>query len=777
MRLTIDNMNGAGEIDYSGLLDPEAPPKIVRKLNRPPVLTAELMCSGAGLEATAGSKLRLYRDSGGVWFSGYLAEAPQKVFAGASMGSPVLRVRLHALGEMSALDRVFMSEHASMGGYSAGAAIAKLTHEANPALEVSGLADVSQAGTITVETGELWSAAAGQVADCARAVLSVENRALSLAPVGAVTRELTETDAGFVPESLKLNGNGATANDITVIGSTEPAMYARDCFTSMGSTRVFSLSQLRYAPKTAVQVEDDFRGTTLEATKWANDAAAQLSFVPGGVACAGAVALRYRDRLEIGGTIILEQTGISYGSGTGVVGGLYDGGFGAGHCIAGVQLSGGQIQPVIQGVVRASVGTVAANRLYEFRTIVSHPEPIRAGQAYASSVNHGANARSSQVWTGTTRVTLTMRTINPADASTMSSPQIVIYDGTLQNVPAYADYEPLWGTNLTCTLGHASATNLGAVWVQSSAPNQAWRTRVIGDVTAGAECYFTGKELHFSAASQPVFNEKIEVLYRTEKLACGRVISAPSAQALANNEDPGTRAMVIHVTAPAPRTSLDCEQAARALLDDMTQAASSGEYECLLEQLPQGASDVQPGEQWRISAASWGVDCTVIVREVEIEFQHLSDSHAAFKLRVANDAAQLSPSNLALSNRASSNYASVRFVRAKHNALLTVVSSALGEDVSARPAGLADARISNWTASSITVDAGVAPAAGGGIEVRVEGDWGWGTGMNKNLVGRFTTQSFSLPFTGVTQAFYLRQYDASTPPRYSTYSTVLNMEV
>jgi len=240
------------------------------------------------------------------------------------------------------------------------------------------------------------------------------------------------------------------------------------------------------------------------------------------------------------------------------------------------------------------------------------------------------------------------------------------------------------------------------------------------------------------------------------------VISAEGAEALANNEDSGTRAMVIQVSAPAPRTSLDCEQAARALLDDMTQAGYSGEYECLVEQLPQGADDVQPGEQWQISAASWGVDCTAIVREVEIEFQHLSDSHSAFKLRFANDAAEIS---------------GVRFARAKHNALLTVVSSALGEDVSARPAGLADARISNWTASSITVDAGAAPVAGGGIEVRVEGDWGWGTGTDKNLVGRFTTQSFNLPFTGVTQAFYLRQYDASNPRRYSTYSTVLTMEV
>ena len=317
MKLTIDNMNGVGETDYSALLDPEAPPKIVRKLNRPPVLNASLVCRGGSLAAVAGSKVRLYRDAGGLWFSGYLADAPQKTFAGTSMGSPVFRVVLHALGEISALDRVVLSEHAAMGGYTAGQAIAKITQEVNPAVDISGLQDVAGAGMIAVETGELWSAAAGQVADCARAVLAVENRAVSLAPIGAVTRALTDQDAGFVPESLQLTVGGATANDVTVIGGTEPAMYVRDCFTATGTQKSFTLSQLSYALKTAVLVADDFHGTTLDTTKWTSDVAAPLTFTPGGVACAGAVALRYRDRLEVGGTIILEQTGSRYGSGQG----------------------------------------------------------------------------------------------------------------------------------------------------------------------------------------------------------------------------------------------------------------------------------------------------------------------------------------------------------------------------------------------------------------------------------------------------------------------------
>jgi hypothetical protein len=543
-------------------------------------------------------------------------------------------------------------------------------------------------------------------------------------------------------------------------------MYWRDCMTATGSEEYFYLSKPAFQSKTTVLVTDDFCGPVLDPSKWVSDAATPLTFTSGGVACAGAVALRFRDRVEVGGLTLLEQTGIRYTSGDGLVGALFNGGFAVSNCIAGVMMTGGNICPVIGGVVNASVGQLAPNLLYEFRTLVFHPEPIRAGQVYSSSVSNGANARTSQVWVGTTHVVLTMRAIDPTNATTTSAAQVVILDETLQNVPAYADYEPLSGSNLTCTLGSASAFNLGAVWVQSARPGQAWRSRIIGDVTAGAECYLTSDELHFTAASEPVLNEQIEIFYRTEALACGRVVAPQSVQALASSEDDGTRSMVAHVTWPPPRTSLDCEQAARALLDDLTQAGYSGEYQSWVGSLSQctsgDADDVQPGEQWSISAPSFGLNCAVIVREVEVEFQNLSDEHAVLTLKVANDAAQ--PFTM-------------RFARAKHNGLITVVSSDLQDNVSARPAGLADARVTVWGATSLTLDAGTAPMPGGGIEVRVEGDWGWGTGISRNLVGRFTTRIITLPNTGVTQAFYLRQYDASTPPQYSAYSTVLNLEV
>jgi len=762
MKLTIDNLNGTGETDYTALLDAEAPPKIVRKLNQAPSMTVSLACQGAGVNAAAGSKVHLYRSTGELWFSGYLVDSPQRELAGVAMGTPVFRAVLNARGEMSALDRGVLSERAAMGGHTAGQAVTVFTQEANPAFSVAAVQDVAAAGTYVIETGELWSTVVGEIADGARAVLSVENRALTLVPVGTVARPLTDGDAGFVPEALKLSVGGAAANDITVIGTTEPALYMRDCFTSTGTELTFTLTEDAFKAKTTVLVEDDFHTMALDPTKWCSDSPTPLTFTQGGVACAGPVALRYRDHVEVGGLIILEQTGISYTGGEGIIGGLFCGGFAPNYCIAGVQLNGGQVQPVINGVVNASVSQLTAGMLYEFRTLIFHPEPVRAGQVYCSSVCNGATARTSQVWFGTTHVVLTMRQINPADSSTLSTPQVVIFDGTIQNVQAYADYLPLWGLNLTCTLGHAQASNEGAVWVQSAVPGQPWRTRVIGDVSAGAECYLSAKEVHFTAASEPVLNEQLEIFYRTSALACGRVVDPQSIQALTNIEDSGTRAMVVHVTAPVPRTSLDCEQAARALLDDLTQAGYSVEYQAWSGMPPHGATDVQPGELWNISASMWGASFSAIVRQVEIAFQDLSDNYARFTLQLANDAAKPF---------------AFHFGRVKHNALVTVVSSNLADNVSTRPPGLPDARITTWTATTLTLDTGTDPIAGGGFELRVEGDWGWGMTLNQNLVGRYTSRSITLPNTLVTQSFYLRQYDASTPPQYSPYTAVLNLVV
>jgi hypothetical protein len=55
-------------------------------------------------------------------------------------------------------------------------------------------------------------------------------------------------------------------------------------------------------------------------------------------------------------------------------------------------------------------------------------------------------------------------------------------------------------------------------------------------------------------------------------------------------------------------------------------------------------------------------------------------------------------------------------------------------------------------------------------------DSGWGPGNSRNLVGRFGSETFTLPRLSRVQTVFLRQYDASTPPKYSRYSTALHVD-
>ena len=52
----------------------------------------------------------------------------------------------------------------------------------------------------------------------------------------------------------------------------------------------------------------------------------------------------------------------------------------------------------------------------------------------------------------------------------------------------------------------------------------------------------------------------------------------------------------------------------------------------------------------------------------------------------------------------------------------------------------------------------------------------WGPAGDRNLLGRFVTQTFTVTRLTRLVTYYLRQYDASSPPKYSRYSTALHVD-
>jgi hypothetical protein len=85
---------------------------------------------------------------------------------------------------------------------------------------------------------------------------------------------------------------------------------------------------------------------------------------------------------------------------------------------------------------------------------------------------------------------------------------------------------------------------------------------------------------------------------------------------------------------------------------------------------------------------------------------------------------------------------------------------------------LQQVQVVSATGTALQVDAGMDSPAGGGFEVRRR-DGDFGPGVDQDLVLRSPVRSFSIPREGQIEHYYVRMYDASTPPLYSRFSSAV----
>jgi hypothetical protein len=266
--------------------------------------------------------------------------------------------------------------------------------------------------------------------------------------------------------------------------------------------------------------------------------------------------------------------------------------------------------------------------------------------------------------------------------------------------------------------------------------------------------------LQFFPENVPASNELIQVRYRGLGRSMARVTDPVSIAAQHNGNDDGVRGLVREVKAPVPRTSADCENSALALLSDAAGAAWSGEYMTWSDFLPEGAADIFPGDAVNVSVASRAASFQAIVRLVEIEIRDLRAEHSWYKIQFADTAA--APLDF-------------EFQTGTVVLPLSLTSTTVAQVGTLFLPDLTSAEITLATSTTVSVDAGVAPMSGGGIEVRWT-DFGWGQENDRNLAGRFSTQAFTLPRLAAVQNYFLRQFDDATPPRYSRYTTALHLK-
>ncbi len=316
--------------------------------------------------------------------------------------------------------------------------------------------------------------------------------------------------------------------------------------------------------------------------------------------------------------------------------------------------------------------------------------------------------------------------------------------------------------NMQCSIAYTYGVHISLAEVRTALPSASYVTQLVGPLAEGAACEITSSpSLDFFPAYVPALNELIVVSYRGRGRAVAQVQNAVSVASLRNGPDDGTRGNVRVAKTPTARTDVDCENAALAILDDATGTARSGVYETWSDFLPGAAGDIFPGDAIAVNVPSRGAVFTAIVREVEIQVADPADDRGFYTIGFANDLAaplgmEYEPSAKPLPLQGMPPLLQTTQVGAYYQANLT------------------EAQITGVTSTTVQVDAGMAPASGFGIEVRAH-DFGWGQANDRNLLGRFSTQTFNLPRLARTQNYFLRLYDSSSPPKYSRYSAALHI--
>jgi hypothetical protein len=767
VKVTIDNLDGKGAVDYSQSVVSSASFRIVRQINEPSLCSFTLAPAAMNLTSPVrNGRVVVADDSGITLFTGYVATEPALQLLGQNSEGAAYQVFLSAVS-----DEVFLNQQPQP---QSAAAYAQSTNQLlqglNARFGAAGVAfalsaDNGTIGEFQPNAGQSWSENASTLASIARSAYRAINGEITMAPVGTVTHTLSETNGTLNLSALEASMVKALANDVTVCGPSEPAAYVTEFFEGDGITVIFNLTEEPYVPPTSKTkpLIELFQEPAINTQVWqVNDSGSRLSLTSAGLTCTGGnsilgdTLLNTVSQLELGGSLVLEAGGVLFGSTTqGILNGLYSGAYATADCLAGFEIDGSSgaattITPLVNGVASGSTFTPTAGHLYTLRLRIAASEMQRVLQTYNSIDNSGTHTYGGIFLPASANLILEVQDMTNG----VASEPVILYTGAISTIPATCMYGLLNSSNLQCSIASLEILQQGPVWVVSTSPSGSPTPRRMGTTAQGSDCEFerTGR-VHFYATSIPQVGEVIAVSYRTTHRAVARLANATSITAESmGGQIPGTAIWIGSVTSPAPRSSMDCENAATAILDLSTNrgAAWKGKYTAWNLETQ---SDVWPGDVLTIDAASANLNANLVVRTVEIELSSTTPGLVKYVISFANDWAD------ALAIRTSITVPATTWLPQQPETVPPL-------------ANLSELTVTSVTSSAIAVSANTTPPTGGGFEIKRR-DWAFGPGTDSDLVLRSPVANFSIPRAAVTERFYVRMYDGSTPPNYSRFSSAI----
>ena len=755
-------------LDYTAALDAARPLTIERMLNKPSLceLRLSLPANGSLPAPQRGQSLAVTGDDGTPYFTGYIAVSPLPEYAGLAMEGPRYRIAVQAVSDEFLLDQLPMSPGKGATGMTAGSLMTSLVaRTGSTRLSTQNLLLETAVNNFVLEPGASWSESAAKVANHARAAYRAMDGSITLAQVPATVHTLNETDGSLSLASLALTGGvkRALANDVTVCGEREPVAYVTEYFLGDGVTTQFDLAAEQFfAPASKAKIVTElFNEPTIDLTQWGNPGGSYFSLGAGGLVMNGGsgvdgdTVLTKIDTVELGGTLLLEAAGITLALGsTGILPGLFVGFENLSGCEAGFQATAAQgtgantLQPVVQGTPTGTCYAVNPANQYTLRIRVHCPKSERARTIYRSFGDSGAISYGGQENNAPGKMQFEIQEF----VNGVAGMPVTLYDGSVASLPVACSVVAASSMNLKGTMRALHLTNLGSGWVMSTPANGNPYTRRIGTTAELAECYLANPaKLVFNSGFTPAQGEQIAVSYRTVGRAVGRAANTTSQQALAQSGLPAIATWIGTVINPPTRSSADCRNAAMTMVEASTSLSAlwSGTYHGIGASF---ATDVWPGDALLLTAPSTNLNAQVVVRTVKLNYRSCHPDSVEYVIAFANDWAD----DLAI--KTSTAVAADAWLPA-------VIGSTFADDLT----GLTVTALSGTT---VTIDAGVTPPAGGGFEIRRR-DFAFMPGEDTDLVLRGSQQTMTFSRESANDRFYIRMFDGSMPPNYSEFSTAL----
>ena len=762
MKITIQGL------DYSPSLDAVHPLIIERRLNEPTVCQfwLSLPVQGNLAAPVRNQAVAVTGDDGTPYFTGYIAASPLPEYAGLAIEGPRYRLAIRAISDELLLDQIPAAPINAASGMTAAQLMQSLvTHTRSTALATQGISLQAPVGSFTAAPGARWSASAGQIACQARATYRALGGVLQLSEIPSAVHPLNEADGTLNLASLSFTPGvrRELANDITVCGEHEPVAYVTEYFNGDGATAQFNLGGRPWFPPAsrATIIDELFNQPSIDPSVWDAGGCGFLSLGAGGLSISGGAGvdgqamLTRIDSIELGGTLLVEASGVSLAGGSsGILAGLYVGSDTISGCVAGFGVNAQPgtgavtVQPVVQGQPAGATYAINPANLYTLRIRLNCPECERALATYRSLGDAGPITYGGQTNNAPAKLLFEIQEC----VNGVAGMPVTVYDGAVSSLPPACSVVAASLITMFGSMRAFRVTNQGTGWVVSTPASGNPYTRRFGTPAQSGECTLdSAGRLVFNAGFVPPAGERIAVSYRTLGRAVGRAVNAASQQALAAAGLSAVAQWIGSVTNPPARSSADCRNAAATIVAASTgiSALWSGSYTCASASL---ASDVWPGEALLINAPSLALDSQVVVRAVKLTYASTYPDLVAYDISFANDWADD----------------------------LAVKTSDLVPADTWLPAPVSPVDLSNLTSltvtsldgATVTINTGVAAPPGGGFEIRRR-DFAFMPGEDSDLVMRGSQQTITFSRETASDRFYIRMYDGATTPNYSEFSTAL----